>query len=101
MIRKFLKITILASLVGWMLYGGEKEDDFVPTIILNAQDSLQVPNKGGEFIMDVLSNLDWKASTNADWMTLKESEGEKGKLTLSVGVERNEDEDRSGRRVAE
>src|SRR5690625_6379147 len=67
MIRKFLKITILASLVGWMLYGCEKEDDFVPTIILNAQDSLQVPNKGGEFIIDVLSNLDWKASTNADW----------------------------------
>lgn len=101
MIRKFLKITILASLVGWMLYGCEKEDDFVPTIILNAQDSLQVPNKGGEFIIDVLSNLDWKASTNADWMTLQESEGEKGKLTLSFLVDRNEDDERSGRIVVE
>lgn len=99
--RKLLIIIVISSIWAVFISGCEKKDDFVPTIILNAKDSIQVPNKGGEFSIDVLSNLDWHASADADWITLQETEGDKGKILLSFLVERNEDDERSGRIVVE
>lgn len=82
-------------LAGMTLISCEEKDDFVPTLLLDTEDAIQVSNRGGEFSIDVLSNLSWEASTNASWITLEESSGKKGKRELSFSVTENEDDERS------
>lgn len=82
-------------LAGMTIMSCEEKDDFVPTLLLDVQDAIQVSNRGGEFSIDVLSNLSWEASTTANWITLEESTGEKGKRALSFSVTENENDERS------
>lgn len=73
------------------------KDEFEPVLMINVDGSRSVSNQPGEYSVDVVSNMSWVASTDADWITITDGEGEKGKAKFKYAVSKNTDDERSGK----
>ncbi|ARS35157.1 BACON domain-containing protein [Pontibacter actiniarum] len=76
---------------------GCKEDDeaFEPKLLLE-NEAFDVANTSSSHALVFLTNQPWQAATDADWIVLEETSGEKGKVTLAFQVQANEEDARTG-----
>lgn len=74
----------------------KKDDQIEPKIFFNTEDALSVSNKATEQSVVIVSNMDWTAQADVDWITIAEAAGEKGKDTVRFSVAQNDDEERTG-----
>lgn len=79
-----------------MLLGCSSDDaTFDPKIILGQQ-SQSVSNSGGDYSMELLTNLDWQVSADVDWIQFEEPQGAKGMTAIYYSVLPNQDDERTG-----
>lgn len=64
-----------------------RQSGIIPRIDCDAK--LDVTYSGGTFSIEVDSSIPWKASTAADWIALSPANGQAGKSTLSVEIQRS------------
>lgn len=75
-----------------------KKDDklFEPKIILGTEETIAVSNRAAEQSIDIVSNLSWTAKSDAGWITISGSQGEKGKRVIKFSVAENGEDERTG-----
>ncbi|MBP3482744.1 MAG: leucine-rich repeat protein [Alistipes sp.] len=64
-----------------------RQSGIIPRIDCDAK--LDVTYSGGTFSIEVDSSIPWEASTMADWIALSPANGQAGKSTLSVEIQRS------------
>ncbi|WP_276496757.1 right-handed parallel beta-helix repeat-containing protein [Pontibacter litorisediminis] len=90
--RFFLAAFLLITVVGCK----EDDEDFEPKLFLE-NEAFSVANTSSKHTIIFLTNQAWQAETDADWISLEQTSGEKGKVNLSFTVAENDDDARSGR----
>lgn len=74
----------------------KKDEGIEPKIFFNIEDALSVSNKATEQNVIIVSNMNWTAQADVDWITISTAAGEKGKDTVRFSVAANDDEERTG-----
>ncbi|MDO4770843.1 BACON domain-containing protein [Porphyromonas sp.] len=86
------QLTIVATLLSILLFSCKKEEDVVlPVELRVAKQSLEFKSDDTEQTIEVSSNYEWEAKSDADWCKVKV---EKKALTVSVDEYSNTEEDR-------
>src|SRR5690606_39281529 len=92
------KIGVLLMLLLSVCFSCSKIDDLGnfepqdPNLSLET-DVIEVSKEGGEFTIDVESNLPWRAKSNADWITFSaENALGSGKIAFSITRNRSTDQ---------
>ncbi|KAA8484456.1 parallel beta-helix repeat protein [Arcticibacter tournemirensis] len=73
----------------------KKDDELVPKMFLGVGESISVSNKPNEQTIDIVANLPWTVETDANWITIADKQGEKGKRVVKFAVAKNEDDQRT------
>lgn len=93
----------LTFLIGFclLLFASCRKDELLPDFIYEmtvSKETLNVIPEGADEEIEVQSNYDWTAKSNADWCKLSVQSGSEGKSSFVIKVEKNE---RIEERVAE
>ena len=101
MIKQGLQKTTAAPFVLFFLFiaaftACKKDTNIEPRIVLGGAEQLQVSSKLTEQVIAVLTNSGWTATTDADWIQLTSTEGEKGKVDVKFVVLENTGDERTG-----
>ena len=91
---KKLYIILLAAVIA--LVSCEKQSE-APVELGVKADSATLTSKGGSYLIDVLSNGNWTASTDSEWLSFPEGVSGIGDLALVVAFEENDGADRIGK----
>lgn len=91
---KKLYIILLAAVIA--LVSCEKQSE-APVELGVKADSATLTSKGGSYLIDVLSNGNWTASTDSEWLSFPEGVSGTGDLALVVAFEENDGADRIGK----
>lgn len=91
---KKLYIILLAAVIA--LVSCEKQSE-APVELGVKADSATLTSKGGSYMIDVLSNGNWTASTDSEWLSFPEGVSGTGDLALVVAFEENDGADRIGK----
>ncbi|OKL40022.1 BACON domain-containing protein [Pontibacter flavimaris] len=77
---------------------GCKEDDAVyePKLFLE-NETFSVANTSSKHTIVFLTNQPWQVASDADWVVLDQTSGEKGKISLTFNVLENDDDERTAR----
>ncbi|PTX18857.1 all-beta uncharacterized protein [Pontibacter mucosus] len=98
-IRQFSYITrfFLAAFLLIAVAGCKKdEEDFEPKLFLE-NEAFSVANTSSKHTIVFLTNQAWQAAADVDWISLEQTAGEKGKVSLSFTVQENDDDERTGK----
>ena len=91
---KKLYIILLAAVTA--LVSCEKQPE-APVELGVKADSATLTSKGGSYLIDVLANGNWTASTDSEWLSFPEGVSGTGDLALVVAFEENDGADRIGK----
>lgn len=91
-----LSLLLLGVLVFFSFVGCEKDNEvFEPVLMISVEETRSVSSQPNEYPVDVVSNMTWSAATEANWITISDGEGEKGKNTFKFAVSKNIEDERT------
>lgn len=85
----FAAVLVIGSALGFVACENEGDDVVADPSVEVSATSLNFTNEEGNQTLDVTANADWKAETDADWVTITPAAG-KGDATITVAVSAND-----------
>ncbi len=85
----FAAVLVIGSALGFVACENEGDDVVADPSVEVSATSLNFTNEEGNETLDVTANADWKAETDADWVTITPAAG-KGDATITIAVSAND-----------
>lgn len=85
----FAAVLVIGSALGFVACENEGDDVVADPSVDVSATSLNFTNEEGNETLDVTANADWKAETDADWVTITPAAG-KGDATITIAVSAND-----------
>ena len=85
----FAAVLVIGSALGFVACENDGDDVVADPSVEVSATSLNFTNEEGNETLDVTANADWKAETDADWVTITPAAG-KGDATITIAVSAND-----------
>ena len=85
----FAAVLVIGSALGFVACENEGDDVVADPSVEVSATSLNFTNEEGNETLNVTANADWKAETDADWVTITPAAG-KGDATITIAVSAND-----------
>ena len=85
----FAAVLVIGSVIGFVACENEGDDVVTDPSVEVSATTLNFTNEEGNQTLDVKANAEWKADTDADWVTITPGAG-KGDATITVAVAAND-----------
>ena len=85
----FAAVLVIGSVIGFVACENEGDDVVTDPSVEVSATTLNFTNEEGNQTLDVKANAEWKADTDADWVTITPAAG-KGDATITVAVAAND-----------
>ena len=78
-----------------LLFGCKKDKAPFENVLLLGSDFMEVSSAAGSHTFELLTNVDYSLSSDADWLSFEAEAGTKGKQKIAFKVTKNEEEERT------
>src|SRR5699024_9521867 len=97
-ICNILSLKIISDIVVTLaLLGCQKSPNQHDSTLYVRSESLSVYNFTNEYYVKIISKMPWESETDVEWITILDSEGEKGKSKIGFSVSENNEDERKGK----